>query len=142
MILGVGIDVVDIERWARSLPRIQHEVFTPQELADCTDRVDRVDALAARFAAKEACLKALDTGIRGGALRQIEILSGPGGAPRIQLGGALATRARKACVHRAHVSLTHERGIAAAVVILEGTRQPASAVRGELETTSTASSTW
>ena len=77
MILGVGIDIVDIERWARSLDRIQHEIFTSQELADCADRVDRVDALAARFAAKEAYLKALNTGIAGGALRQIEIVSGP-----------------------------------------------------------------
>jgi holo-[acyl-carrier protein] synthase len=142
MILGVGIDVVDTERWARSLRRIQHEIFTPQELADCADRVDRVDALAARFAAKEACLKALDIGIRGGALRQIEIVSGPGGAPRIRLGGALATRARKAFVHRAHVSLTHEGGIAAAVVILEGTRLPARGGGREFETTSTASRAW
>ncbi len=125
MILGVGIDIVDIERWARSLERIQHEIFTSQELADCADRVDRVDALAARFAAKEAYLKALNTGIAGGALRQIEIVSGPGSAPRIRLAGALATRARKSVVRRAHVSLSHQQGFAAAVVILEGTRQRA-----------------
>ncbi len=125
MILGVGIDIVDIERWARSLDRIQHEIFTSQELADCADRVDRVDALAARFAAKEAYLKALNTGIAGGALRQIEIVSGPGSAPRIRLAGALATRARKSVVRRAHVSLSHQQGFAAAVVILEGTRQRA-----------------
>jgi len=142
MILGVGIDIVDVERWARALARIQHEIFTPQELVDCAHRVDRVDALAARFAAKEACLKALGTGIRGGALRQIEVMSGPGGAPRIRLGGALATRARKGHVRRAHVSLTHERGIAAAIVILEGTRQPARAGRQEFDTTSTASRAW
>ncbi len=125
MILGVGIDIVDIERWARSLERVQHEIFTSQELADCADRVDRVDALAARFAAKEAYLKALNTGIAGGALRQIEIVSDPGSAPRIRLAGALATRARKSVVRRAHVSLTHQQGFAAAVVILEGTRQRA-----------------
>ncbi len=125
MILGVGIDIVDIERWARSLERVQHEIFTSQELADCADRVDRVDALAARFAAKEAYLKALNTGIAGGALRQIEIVSDPGSAPRIRLAGALATRARTSVVRRAHVSLTHQQGFAAAVVILEGTRQRA-----------------
>lgn len=125
MILGVGIDIVDIERWARSLERIQHEIFTSQELADCADRVDRVDALAARFAAKEAYLKALNTGIAGGTLRQIEIVSDPGSAPRIRLAGALATRARKSVVRRAHVSLTHQQGFAAAVVILEGTRHRA-----------------
>ena len=142
MILGVGIDIVDVERWARSLGRIQYDVFTAQELVDCAERVDRVDALAARFAAKEACLKALGTGIRGGALRQIEVLSGPGKAPRIRFAGTLAARARKARVRRAHVSLTHERGIAAAVVILEGTRQPARGGGREFETTSTASRAW
>jgi holo-[acyl-carrier protein] synthase len=125
MILGVGIDIVDIERWARSLERIQHEIFTSEELADCADRVDRVDALAARFAAKEAYLKALNTGIAGGALRQIEIVSDPGSAPRIRLAGALAARARKSAVRTAHVSLSHQQGVAAAVVILEGTRQRA-----------------
>ena len=125
MILGVGIDIVDIERWARSLERIQHEIFTSRELADCADRVDRVEALAARFAAKEAYLKALNTGIAGGALRQIEIVSDPGNAPRIRLAGALATRARKSVVRRAHVSLSHQQGFAAAVVILEGTRHRA-----------------
>ncbi len=125
MVLGVGIDIVDIERWARSLERIQHEIFTSQELADCADRADRVEALAARFAAKEAYLKALNTGIAGGALRQIEIVSDPGNAPRIRLAGALATRERKSVVRRAHVSLSHQQGFAAAVVILEGTRHRA-----------------
>jgi len=125
MILGVGIDIVDIERWARSLDRIQHEIFTSQELADCADRVDRVDALAARFAAKEAYLKALNTGIAGGALRQIEIVSDPGNAPRIRLAGALATQARKSVVRKAHVSLSHQQGFATAVVILEGRRKRA-----------------
>lgn len=124
MIVGVGIDIVDTERWVRSLERIQDQIFTPRELAACANRVDRVDALAARFAAKEACLKALHTGIAAGALRQIEIVA-DAGAPTVQLAGALAKRARESGVRRAHVSLSHEAGCAAAVVILEGTRQRA-----------------
>jgi len=125
MIVGVGIDIVGTERWVRSVERIQHQVFTPRELAACADRVDRVDALAARFAAKEACLKALNTGINAGALRQIEIVSDPGRAPRVWLAGALAARARESGVRTAHVSLTHQAGFAAAVVVLEGPRKRA-----------------
>lgn len=122
MIVGVGLDIVDIARWAQSLEHIQAQIFTAAELAACADRADRIDALAARFAAKEACLKALNVGIRQGALRQIEIESDPVSAPRIHLLEALALRARESGVRTAHVSLTHHEGIAAAVVILEGTR--------------------
>ncbi len=122
MIVGVGLDLVDIARWARNLENIQAQIFTARELAACADRADRIDALAARFAAKEACLKALTVGIRQGALRQIEIASNPVSAPRIHLLEGLALRARESGVRHAHVSLTHHEGIAAAVVILEGTR--------------------
>jgi holo-[acyl-carrier protein] synthase len=125
MIVGVGLDIVAIGRWSRALTKIQDQIFTPQELAACAHRVDRVDALAARFAAKEACLKALNAGIDQGALRQIEIVSEPSGAPKIRLMGTLAGRARESGVRTAHVSLTHQEGFAAAVVILEGTRKGA-----------------
>jgi holo-[acyl-carrier protein] synthase len=125
MIVGVGLDIVDIARWARNLERIEAHIFTPQELAACADRADRVDALAARFAAKEACLKALHTGIEQGALRLIEIVSDPSRAPTIELLDAIGERAREAGVRKAHVSLTHQEGIAAAVVFLEGTEVPA-----------------
>jgi holo-[acyl-carrier protein] synthase len=120
MIVGVGLDVVDIARWAQHLENIQAQIFTARELAACADRADRIDALAARFAAKEACLKALTVGIRQGALRQIEIASNPVSVPRIHLHEGLALRARESGVRHAHVSLTHHEGIAAAVVILEG----------------------
>ena len=122
MIIGVGLDVVDIARWAQNLETIQAQIFTARELAACADRADRIDALAARFAAKEACLKALTVGIRRGALRQIEIASNPVRAPRIYLLEALGAQARELGVRHAHVSLTHHEGIAAAVVILEATR--------------------
>ena len=124
MIVGVGLDVVDIERWAQNLHTIQAQIFSVRELAACADRADRIDALAARFAAKEACLKALNAGMRQGALRQVEIRSSPVSAPRIHLSEGLALRARESGVRHAHVSLTHHEGIAAAVVILEGTPVP------------------
>ena len=119
MIVGVGLDIVDIARWCRALDKIAEQTFTAAELASCADRADRVDALAARFAAKEACLKALRTGIRNGGLRQVEVVSDGGGAPTIRLSGELAERARESCVERAHVSLSHHEGFAAAVVVLE-----------------------
>jgi holo-[acyl-carrier protein] synthase len=79
-----------------------------------------MQALAARFAAKEACFKALGAGVLEGALHQVEIVSADGGAPQLRLTGALARRARERGVAHAYVSLTHEPGLAAAVVILEG----------------------
>lgn len=123
MIVGVGLDIVDAARWARLVAGIESEIFTPAELRTCADRIDRVDALAARFAAKEACLKALNAGIRDGGLRQIEIVSDASRAPQLRFTGALAARARARRVRSAHVSLSHQGGIAAAVVILEGTRK-------------------
>lgn len=147
MIVGIGLDIVDVARWARALDNIQGQIFTAQELLACADRVDRVDALAARFAAKEACLKALNAGIREGALRQIEIVSELGGAPKIRLAGSLMACARESRVRTAHVSLTHQEGIAAAVVILEGTRKQAGVKVREREGASwtletTSSGTW
>ena len=122
MIVGLGIDVVVVARWARNLADVEKQVFTVQELAACADRVDRIDALAARFAAKEGCLKALSAGVAQGGLQQVEIVAARGGAPTLRLSGPLAERARAARVGTAHVSLTHHEGIAAAVVILEATR--------------------
>jgi holo-[acyl-carrier protein] synthase len=120
MIVGIGLDIVEIARWSRALDQIQDQTFTAAELAACAERVDRIDALAARFAAKEACLKALNGGIRGGGLRQVEVVADASGAPNIRLSGDLANRARERCVERAHVSLSHHEGFAAAVVVLEG----------------------
>lgn len=129
MIVGIGLDVVETGRWGRALERIQDQIFTPDELASCADRADRIEALAARFAAKEACIKALNAGIREGALRQVEIVSRPGERPRIRLTGGLLARARESKVRTAHISLTHQQNFAAAMVILEAPRTRASSSR-------------
>lgn len=124
-IIGVGLDVVETARVAGMLERhgtrVERLVYTQRELAACAGRADRVEALAGRFAAKEAFLKALGTGwVSGLSLRQVEVVRANGGPPELALSGAAAERARERRVSRAHLSLSHEAGLAAAVVILEG----------------------
>ena len=124
MIVGLGIDLVETARLARILEehggRFEARVFTADELADCRRRKDRVQALAARFAAKEACMKALGTGwSEGVGFGQIEVVRSANGRPELRLHGVAAERARSAGAVRWHVSLTHQDGIAGAVVVLE-----------------------
>ncbi|MGH7607216.1 MAG: holo-ACP synthase [Gemmatimonadales bacterium] len=125
MVLGVGLDIVETARVARALAihghRFEERVYTPGELAACVARTDRAQALAGRFAAKEAFLKAMGTGwVRGVSLRQVEVVACPGGQPALQLAGGAAAQARRKQVRNVHLSLTHQPGLAAAVVILEG----------------------
>ncbi|HEV8380352.1 MAG TPA: holo-ACP synthase [Gemmatimonadales bacterium] len=124
MIRGIGLDVVETARVARALAnygeRFAERVYTATELADCAGRADRVEALAARFAAKEACLKALGTGwITGLPLRHVEVVKGTDGSPELRLHGAARERLAERGARRLHVSLSHQPGLAAAVVILE-----------------------
>jgi holo-[acyl-carrier protein] synthase len=119
----LGIDLVETERVGRALARtagFEARVFTEGESAECAARGDRVQALASRFAAKEACLKALGTGWSGGlGFRQIEVVREGSGRPSLRLHGAAAARAAALGVTRIHVSLTHQASAAAAVVVLE-----------------------
>ncbi len=124
MIVGVGIDIVEVARLAAALGRhgdhFIERVFTESERAACNPRGDRVLALAARFAAKEACFKALGTGwAEGLGFRDVEIVREGNQPPRLVLHGEAARRAEALGVIRSHVSLTHQPGTAAAVVILE-----------------------
>ena len=125
MALGLGFDVVEVERIAKALSRrgekFEKRVFTEAELADCAGRVDRVQALSARFAAKEACLKALGTGwAEGLAFGQVEVVRAANGRPSIRLHGEARSRAEKLGVRSIQVSLSHQPGVAGAVVLLEG----------------------
>ena len=115
MIVGVGIDVVDIERFARILarrPGLSARLFTPAE------RSRPVASLAARFAAKEAVAKALGapTGL---AWHDCEVVSAVSGRPRLVLTGTVAAAAAAAGVRTWHVSLSHDAGIASALVVAE-----------------------
>jgi holo-[acyl-carrier protein] synthase len=125
MILGLGTDLIEVARIGRSLAahggRFERRVFTDEEVAACDGRADRVQALAARFAAKEACLKALGTGwAEGLSLRQVEVVRAENGSPSIRLHGGAAGRAQRMGVRTIHVSMTHQPGVAGAVVLLEG----------------------
>jgi len=124
VILGLGVDVVAIERISRSLiegeGRFEEQVFTESERAACAGRADRAQALAARFAAKEACFKALGTGLgQGVSFQQVEVVAGNGARPELRLNGAAAERARALGVGHMHVTLSHDGAVAAAVVVLE-----------------------
>jgi len=127
VIVGIGLDIVETEQLRRLLARpgehFEERVFTAGERAACAGRLDREQALAARYAAKEACLKALGTGWSEGlAFQQVEVVDGEhgGGAPSLKLSGKAAERARARGVRQVHVTLSHQPGVAAAAVILEG----------------------
>src|SRR5512139_3954758 len=116
MILGVGIDVVDVDRFAASIartPALKEKVFTPAE------RERGIASLAARFAAKEALAKALGAP-RGLRWQDAEVVSHPDGRPELRVTGTVAAKAESLGIRSFHVSLSHDAGIASAVVIAEG----------------------
>jgi holo-[acyl-carrier protein] synthase len=122
---AVGVDIIEIERVRRVLKRhperFLERVFTPEEVAYCRGRISE---LAARFAAKEAVMKALGTGARGVAWREIEILPDNRGKPLIYLYGGAERRAREIGLDGLDVSLSHSRDSAVAMVV--GHRDPVS----------------
>ncbi len=124
MIVGLGLDIVDVDRFRavreRWGDRFLRRVFTEGELETCLGRGNPDRGLAARFAAKEAGMKALRTGWSGGVgWHDLEVVSAPSGAPRIEIRGAAARVARNLGVGAAHLSLSHDGGMAAAVVVFE-----------------------
>ncbi len=137
MILRTGVDIVEIERIRRAVSRYEgappartrflKRLYTEAELGHCSDRVE---SLAARFAAKEAIAKALGTGAWRDGIRWIdlEVVSDARGAPSVQLHGAAARRARSLGLSQWSVSLSHddERAIAFVVALGEQAQAPAS----------------
>ena len=125
MILGIGSDIIHIPRVARAIEneRFLQRVYTVRECAYAKSRGRGMAAsLAARFAGKEAVLKAFGTGLRDGKLTDVEILPDALGAPVVHLGGYFAARAEEMGVERVLVTLSHERDYAIAYCILEGQR--------------------
>jgi len=125
MIVGIGVDMVDVRRVERSLERFGQrfagKVLSPEEQAEFRLRTAPASWLAKRFAVKEAVAKALGTGMRGGVhFGQITVTRGTHGAPGFTLAGAAAARAERLGAASHHVSVSDEGDCAVAFVILEG----------------------
>ncbi|WP_332685128.1 holo-ACP synthase [Bosea sp. (in: a-proteobacteria)] len=134
MILGIGSDLCDIRRIENSLTRFgerfTQRIFTEGERAKSDRRAGRAPSYARRFAAKEACAKALGTGMGSGVFwRDMEVVNLPGGRPTLKLTGGAAARlaAMTPPGHEAvvHVSLTDDPPLAQAFVVIEARPLPA-----------------
>ncbi|WP_418844229.1 holo-ACP synthase [Phascolarctobacterium succinatutens] len=122
MIVGIGCDIIEIERIARAIKSESfiRRVFTAEEAAYCQRRGQQAAAsFAARFAAKEAVLKALGTGLREGSLQEIAVANDALGKPLVQLSGHFAMLAKQLGVKNIQISLSHSRDFAVAYVIME-----------------------
>jgi holo-[acyl-carrier protein] synthase len=121
MIVAVGIDVVLVERFTRALrrtPLLADRLFTKAELLTPSGNPRSAESLAARFAAKEAVAKALGapTGLHW---HDCEVVTDPDGRPWLTVSGTVAGAAAERGVRRWHLSLSHDGGIASAMVVAE-----------------------
>jgi holo-[acyl-carrier protein] synthase len=137
MIIGLGSDIVDVRRIARTIDRhgerFLGRIFTEIERAKAERRANRVETYAKRFAAKEACAKALGTGFRAGVFwRDLGVVNMPSGRPTMRLTGGALQRLKAVtppgCEARIDLTLTDEGPMAQAIVVI--TAVPADATQG------------
>jgi len=124
MIVGLGIDISEIDRIEAAIMRhgapFLERLFTPSEVAYCERHKAKYERYAARFAAKEAAMKALGTGwSRGVRWRDIEVAREPSGKPTLRLAGVAAEIAQRMGVRNISLSITHSGNLALAEVIFE-----------------------
>jgi holo-[acyl-carrier protein] synthase len=124
MIVGTGIDIAEVERIAQTIARFggrfKERVFTADEIRYCESKANKAERYAARFAAKEAGMKAIGTGwSRGVRWQDIEVQRMPGGRPTVVFHGKAGEFFAKLGGVRAHLSITHTKESAMAYVILE-----------------------
>lgn len=122
-VLGLGTDLVEIPRFRTVLerrPRLAARVFDARERASLADRRDPVPGLAARFAAKEAVMKALGVGLGAFALAEVEVARRDGGEPELRLHGRAAALAEDRGVREWRLSLSHTSTTAMAVALALG----------------------
>ncbi len=123
MIFGLGIDVIEVDRIRKQIlngQRFKEKIFTLKEMEYCEKKRNKSQNYAARFAAKEAFLKALGTGQRDGLIfRDIEIINSQSGKPGVVLYGKTKQEAEKKGIANIHVSISHIKDIACSIVILE-----------------------
>lgn len=120
--IGVGVDAVEVNRFRKVLarrPTLAERLFTPAELEYARRKRDASERLAARFAAKEAVLKALGVGLGAAGFREIEVVRAPSGQPALRLSGRAAALASAHNVHAWHLSLSHTSLEAVAMVVAE-----------------------
>ena len=125
MIVGTGVDIAEVGRIKAAMERFGDRflkrVFTLAEVRYCMGKVNTAERLAARFAAKEAGMKAIGTGLRHGVTWQdVEVLRMPGQRPVLKFSGKAAEFAERLGCKRTHLSLSHTKEQAIAHVILEG----------------------
>jgi holo-[acyl-carrier protein] synthase len=129
MIIGTGIDIIEIERIEKAFDRrgtrFRDRIFTPGEIVYCEAQGSKYASYAARFAAKEAAMKALGKGwFDGISWTDIETVRTESGPPTLQFYGSALDRLNELSGNRIHLSLSHSRDLAIAQVVLEG--RPAS----------------
>ncbi len=120
--IGIGVDVVEIERFRRSLertPSMRDRLFTDVELAYVAPQSDPVPSLAVRFAAREAVMKSLGLGLGAFGFHDVWVERASSGAPSLVFAGRAAELSAAAGVSRWHVSLTHSDLVAVAYVVAE-----------------------
>jgi holo-[acyl-carrier protein] synthase len=124
LIVGLGLDIAEIDRIAQALTRhgaaILERLYTAREIAYCESHKNKFERYAARFAAKEAAMKALGTGwSRGVRWRDIEVTNAPGGQPILRLEGVARQIADRLGAKNISLSITHSGNLAVAQVIFE-----------------------
>ena len=123
MIIGIGTDIADVHRIAKSIENnsFKEKVFSHTEITYCETKVNKAESFAARFAAKEAFFKALGTGWRGGmAFNEVEVVNDELGKPTLNIIGTTAEIIKDKNIKIIHVSLSHVKDLAMATVVLEG----------------------
>ena len=124
MIVGTGVDITEVPRIAAAIERFGDRflkrIFTDNEIRYCESKANKAERYAARFAAKEAAMKAIGTGLRGGITwHDVEVTRATGGRPTLAFRGVAGEVAARLKMRRAHLSLSHTVDHAIAHVILE-----------------------
>jgi len=122
MILGLGTDIAEVQRILKSIENnsFKERVFSKTEIIYCESKINKAEHYAARFAAKEAFFKALGTGWRDGmAFNEVEVWNNELGKPELNIVGATAEKIKEKSISKIHISLSHTKDMAMAVVILE-----------------------
>ena len=118
--IGIGVDLCEVDRMRAALertPTLRERVFTEQEQAYCDERRDPTERYAARFAAKEAVLKAMGLGIGACGWREIEVARADGGAPSVVLHGRARVLAAERGIQTWRLTMTHTHRLAEAIAV-------------------------